>query len=126
MKNDQMKPDVLVFKDSPTPLEINSWDDLQNIIPKGSAVKAIMQPKLYFVNGKMGINFRVLQIKLPNFEKIGKPITYAFSEQPSESTTSTTNVKEPQSEPTKTTDSEEEEEEEEEEDEDSEVEVEDN
>jgi hypothetical protein len=126
MKNDQMKPDVLVFKDSPTPLEINSWDDLQNIIPKGSAVKAIMQPKLYFVNGKMGINFRVLQIKLPNFEKIGKPITYAFSEQPSESTTSTTNVKEPKSEPTKTTDSEEEEEEEEEEDEDSEVEVEDN
>lgn len=127
MKNDQMKPDVLVFKDSPTPLEINSWDDLQNIIPKGSAVKAIMQPKLYFVNGKMGINFRVLQIKLPNFEKIGKPITYAFSEQPSESTTSTTNVKEPVSEPTKTTDSEEEEEEEEEEeDEDSEVEVEDN
>ena len=125
MKNDQMKPDVLVFKDSPTPLEINSWEDLQNIIPKGTAVKAIMQPKLYFVNGKMGINFRVLQIKLPNFEKIGKPITYAFSEQPSESTISTTNVKEPVSEQTKITDSEEEEEEEEE-DEDSEVEVEDN
>jgi hypothetical protein len=135
MKNEQMKPDVLVFKDSPTPLEINSWDDLQNIVPKGTAIKAIMQPRLYFVNGKMGINFRVLQIKLPNFEKVGRPITYAFSEIPSETIVPTEQVKalsltdsKKETDPTKTTDSEEEvdDEEEEEDDEDSEVEVEEN
>lgn len=126
MKNEQMKPDVLVFKDSPTPLEINNWDDLQNIVPKGTAIKAIMQPRLYFVNGKMGINFRVLQIKLPNFEKVGRPITYAFSETPVETTAPTEQVKALSlADPTKTTDSEEEvDEEDEEEDEDSEVEVE--
>jgi hypothetical protein len=131
MKNEQMKPDVLVFKDSPTPLEINSWDDLQNVVPKGTAIKVIMQPRLYFVNGKMGINFRVLQIKLPNFEKVGRPITYAFSETPSE-VSSSSSSEEPKSlslmDPNKTTDSEEdeEEEEEEEEEEDSEVEVDEN
>jgi len=82
MKNEQMLPEVMVFKDSPTPLEINSWESLQNIVPKGTALKAIIQPKIYFVNGKMGVNFRVLQIKLPNIEKIGRPVTYAFSEKP--------------------------------------------
>ena len=82
MKNDQMLPDVLVFKNSPEPLEINSWEMLQSLIPKGTPIKAIIQPKAYFVNGKMGINFRVLQIKLPNFEKVGRPVTYAFSEAP--------------------------------------------
>ena len=80
MKNDQMLPDVLVFKSSPTPIEISSWEMLQNIIPKGSPIKVIMQPRLYFVNGKMGINCRVLQIKLPNVEKVGRPLTYAFSD----------------------------------------------
>ena len=126
MKNEQMLPDVLVFKDSPTPLEINNWDTLQNTIPKGTAIKVIMQPRLYFVNGKMGINFRVLQVKLPNFEKVGRPITYAFSETPTEAETVS---KEPSPVPvvdnTKTPDSEEDDDEEEEE-EDDEVEVDDN
>jgi hypothetical protein len=81
MKNDSMLPDVLVFKDSPNPLEINSWETLQNLIGKGMPVKVIMQPRLYFVNNKMGINGRILQIKLPNFEKVGRPIKYAFSEE---------------------------------------------
>ena len=81
MKNDAMLPDVLVFKDSPNPLEINSWETLQNLIGKGMPVKVIMQPRLYFVNNKMGINGRILQIKLPNFEKVGRPIKYAFSEE---------------------------------------------
>ena len=134
MKDQQnlLKPDVLVFKDSPTPLEIENWDELNKIVLKGTPIKAIMQPRLYFVNGKMGINFRVLQIKLPNFEKVGRPITYAFSETPVESTVPLEQIKalsltDPSktTDPTKTTDSEEEvDEEEEEEDEDSEVEVE--
>jgi len=85
MKNDSMLPDVLVFKDSPNPLEINSWETLQNLIGKGMPVKVIMQPRLYFVNNKMGINGRILQIKLPNFEKVGRPIKYAFSEEAVES-----------------------------------------
>jgi hypothetical protein len=82
MKNNQMLPDVLVFKDSDKPLDISGWDSLQEIIQKGIPVKVIMQPKVYFVNGKAGINFRALQIKLPNFEKVSRPVTYAFSEPP--------------------------------------------
>ena len=81
-KTVDLLPDILIFKDSIEPLEIKSWEQLQNIIPKGLAVKAIIQPRLYFVNSKFGINFRVLQVKLPNYEKISKPIAYAFSDIP--------------------------------------------
>jgi hypothetical protein len=82
MKKLDMSPDVLVFKDSADPLSIGTWDDLQSSIPKGVPLKAIIQPRLYFVNGKMGINFRVLQIKLQSVTKVCRPITYAFSDAP--------------------------------------------
>ena len=133
MKTLEGLPDVLVFKDSPKPIKIETWDELQNIIPKGSPIKVIMQPRLYFVNGKMGINFRVLQIKLQNIEKIGRPSTYAFSDSPvtvftkSENTTekvSAPDSKEKEKEEEVVNDSEEEEEDEE--GSGSEVEVEDN
>jgi hypothetical protein len=50
------------------------------MVPKGMAIKAILQPRFYFVNGKAGINFRLMQLKLPNVERVGKPTVYAFSE----------------------------------------------
>jgi len=80
MKNEAGLPDLLVFKDSPQPIQLNSWEDLQALIPKGMAVKAILQPRFYFVNGKAGINFRLMQLKLPNVERVGKPTVYAFSD----------------------------------------------
>jgi hypothetical protein len=127
MKNENMLPDVNVFKNSATPLALSSWEDLQALVPKGTPIKAIIQPRVYFVNGKFGTNFRVLQIKLPNVERVGRPIGYSFSEAPA-SEASSDDVSVPQKEvtPSKaevTPDSEEEEEEEESE-EGSEVEVE--
>jgi len=80
MKNDALLPDLLVFKDSPQPIELLSWEDFQCMVPKGMAIKAILQPRFYFVNGKAGINFRLMQLKLPNVERVGKPTVYAFSE----------------------------------------------
>lgn len=82
MKNENMMPDVNVFKNSATPMTLSSWEDLQSLVPKGTPLKAIIQPRVYFVNGKFGTNFRVLQIKLPNVERVGRPIGYSFSEAP--------------------------------------------
>lgn len=91
MKKEDFSPDLLVFKDGQHPLEINSWEELQNNILKGTAVKCIIQPKFYIVNGKFGVNFRVLQIKIPSIQKMSRPITYAFSD---ESTTENIPLKE--------------------------------
>jgi hypothetical protein len=84
MRNENMDPDVLVFKDSPKPIENLSFDDLVNLIPKNVLVKAIIQLRFYIVNGKAGINIRVLQIKISTNEKVGRPISYAFSDGPSD------------------------------------------
>jgi hypothetical protein len=94
MRTEKGGPDLLVFKDSSEPINISSWEELQEIIPKGSPVRAIIQPRLYFINNKYGVNFKVLQIKLPNIQKVGRPITYAFSE-PTAPAADTSEVKPP-------------------------------
>ena len=81
-KKEDFSPDLLVFKDSQNPLDVSTWEDLQNNVLKGTAVKCIIQPKFYIVNGKFGVNFRVLQIKIPAVQRPTRPITYAFSEEP--------------------------------------------
>jgi hypothetical protein len=86
MKNQDTKlPELLLFKDSLEPLHYTGWDELVELIPKGTPVKAIFQPKLYYVNGKLGITYKVLQVKLPIYERIGKPLGYAFAEKPENS-----------------------------------------
>jgi len=89
MRTEKGGPDLLVFKNGPEPISVSSWEELQELIPKGTPIKSIIQPRLYFVSGKYGVNFRVLQIKLPNIEKVGKPLTYAFSEPPQENVLTT-------------------------------------
>lgn len=79
MKKDQL-PDVMIFKDSPEPVNLDSWETLKNTITKGSSMKAIIEFRLYFLNKKFGINIRVLQIKLMSIDRPGRPIGYAFSE----------------------------------------------
>jgi hypothetical protein len=79
MKKDQL-PDLLVFKDLPDPLTIESWEQFKNIISPGSYLKAIIEFKIYFLNKKFGINARILQIKIMPNDKPQRPISYAFSD----------------------------------------------
>ena len=80
-RNDSNKPDVLIFRDTSVPLEVNSFAEIVELIPKGSAIKAIIHPTLYTMPGGCGIRLRIVQIKLANnSQKLGKPITYAFSD----------------------------------------------
>jgi hypothetical protein len=80
-RNDNNKPDVLIFRDTSVPLQVNSFAEIVDLIPKGSSVKAIIHPTLYTMPGGCGIRLRIVQIKLSNnSQKLGKPITYAFSD----------------------------------------------
>jgi hypothetical protein len=80
-RDDNNKPDVLIFRDSSVPLKVNSFAEIVELIPKGSAIKAIIHPTLYTMPGGCGIRLRIVQIKLANnAQKLGKPVTYAFSD----------------------------------------------
>jgi hypothetical protein len=73
-------PDLTIYKESNIPITINSWDDVVEAIPRGLPLKAIIQPRIYFINGKAGINFRLYQVLLPKNQKPGRPIGFGFTE----------------------------------------------
>lgn len=76
-------PNVLVFKNSPEPIEITSWQELQNMLPPNTLVQLIIQPQISFNStGGYGINFKALQILILESKKTSKPSTYAFSTMP--------------------------------------------
>lgn len=75
---------ILFFKDSSSPIVIESWSHLSELIPKGTQVKAIIQPSIFLIAGKFGLKLKLIQMKVPNVQRVGRPMTYAFSEPPAE------------------------------------------
>lgn len=80
--NNDSTPKIILFKNSKNPLEINSWNDLENFIEKGRSLRGIIQPKVYFLKDRFGITYEYHQIKLPsivtnNDIKLGN---YSFSD----------------------------------------------
>ncbi len=73
---------ILFFKDSLEPITINNWAELETMVPKGKPVKAILQPRIFATPQKFGLTFRIVQVKLPEIQRVGRPMTYAFSEKP--------------------------------------------
>ena len=57
-----------------------TYDDLMELIPKGSFVKVIIQPNIWFISGKMGISWKVIQLKIMPDSKKSKIASYAFSD----------------------------------------------
>jgi hypothetical protein len=57
---------IVVFKNSKSPLDIYTIDDLTNIIESGTSLRAIIQPRVYFMKDKFGIVYEYHQIKLPS------------------------------------------------------------
>ena len=88
------KPDVLIFRHTSSPLEIENWEKLTEVLTAGLPVRAIIQPKAWFIGGKFGVTYRVLQLKLPDEKKIGRPISYAFSVAPAPSSSEDSTVNE--------------------------------
>lgn len=86
-------PGVEVYTTSESPLTLDSWMDLQEVIPKGGSVTAIMQPRVWFVSGKYGTTLRVLKLKVIPREKREIPRGYTFSKRlTSSETTATTDT----------------------------------
>ena len=91
---DDNYPEVLIFKSSPDKIDLTkdgslspeeSWDYLSSLIPRNVSFKAIIQPRIYFINGKTGINFRLFQLLVPNVLRTSRPDTvFGFSSPPVE------------------------------------------
>jgi hypothetical protein len=76
--------DYLFFKETAKPLEISSWTELSELVPKGSRVKMILQPRIILMPGKFFLKLHLMQMKIPNVQRAARITGYAFSDAPME------------------------------------------
>ena len=71
-------PELLFYHSEEEEVEIESFSQLEKLVPKGARVKAIVSIRPWFVSGRFGLNLTIQQILVPKMSS-GKPTTYAFS-----------------------------------------------
>lgn len=71
-------PALLFYHSEEEEVEIESFSQLEKLVPKGARVKAIVSLRPWFVSGRFGVNLTIQQILVPKISS-GKPTTYAFS-----------------------------------------------
>jgi hypothetical protein len=73
-----LTPSLLFYHSEEEEVEIESFSQLEKLVPKGARVKAIVSLRPWFVSGRFGVNLTIQQILVPKMSS-GKPTTYAFS-----------------------------------------------
>jgi hypothetical protein len=73
-----LTPELLFYHSEEEEVEIESFSQLEKLVPKGARVKAIISLRPWFVSGRFGVNLTIQQILVPKISS-GKPTTYAFS-----------------------------------------------
>lgn len=84
--DDETRPNVKVYQDSQEDLNVEGYtfDELKETVGKGTFVAAILQPRLWFISGKYGITWKVVQMKVHAKKTFGKPTSYAFTDNSSD------------------------------------------
>ena len=84
--DDDTRPNVKVYQESQQDLNVEGYtfDQLKETVVKGTFVAAILQPRLWFISGKYGITWKVVQMKVHAKKTFGKPTSYAFSDNTSD------------------------------------------
>ena len=57
------RPNIEFFSGSRDPVELESYEQLAGLVPKGSCVRAFITPRIYFVSGKFGLTWNVMSMK---------------------------------------------------------------
>ena len=73
-----LTPGLLFYHSEEEEVEIESFSQLEKLVPKGARVKAIVSLRPWFVSGRFGVNMTIQQILVPKMSG-GKPTTYSFS-----------------------------------------------
>lgn len=72
-------PDIKVYNENKEELKFNSFEELEKAVPKGGYVRAILQPKVWYIAGKFGLSMTVLQLEVSE-RSGGRPNDYAFGD----------------------------------------------
>ena len=80
------RPNAKIFKNSKDNINVNgfTFEHLTDLIQPGTFIDIIAQPNIWFIGGKFGITWKLIQAKTKTNEKKGVPKSYAFSDDESE------------------------------------------
>ena len=73
-----LTPALLFYHSEEEEVEIESFSQVEKLVPKGARVKAIVSLRPWFVSGRFGVNLTIQQILVPKISG-GKPTSYSFS-----------------------------------------------
>lgn len=62
-------------------VEVATFEELCEAVPKNSNVRAILVPKMYFISGMCGLKWSVQFMKVPEVKKMSMPKTFTFSDE---------------------------------------------
>lgn len=69
---------------SSQPVHLESFEQLANFVPKGSCVRALISPRIYFVSGKFGVSWDVISMKAQSSSSSRPSGLGAFSDETAE------------------------------------------
>lgn len=78
----QNRPNVKVYQNSRVDLndEDFTFSSLEELVTKGSFVEAVIQPSFWFISGKFGVTWRVIQMKVHEQKVYTNPTESVFSD----------------------------------------------
>ncbi len=92
-KGEEVTPVIQLLKGK-TPVEINSFDELVEHVPKNSAVRVVIQPRVYVLNDIAGIKFTARFMKVPEVKRMNLPTSFTFTDDSEGDNNNQTNVEE--------------------------------
>ncbi len=76
---DNPSPNVMFYHSETEEVEIDNFQQLEKLVPKGAKVKALVSLRPWFISGRFGISMTVQQLLVPKLSS-GRPTTYAFND----------------------------------------------
>ncbi len=92
-KGEELTPIIQLLKGK-TPIEINSFDELVEHVPKNSAVRVVIQPRVYVLADIAGIKFTARFMKVPEVKKMNLPTSFTFTDDSDADNNQVANVEE--------------------------------
>ncbi len=85
-KEDENKPVITLLKGK-NKVDVNSFEELMEHVPKNCAVRLVIQPRIYLLADVAGIKFTVRFMKVPEVKKMTMPTEFKFSDEGEEAET---------------------------------------
>ncbi len=79
-KGETLTPVIQLLKGK-TPVEISTFEELCEHVPKNSAVRLVIQPRIYILTDIAGIKFTARFMKVPETRRMEMPTSFKFTDE---------------------------------------------